>query len=91
MNAYTKPKDRYFAALFVFAGFVCIPLTALWFLLVSIKSAIAEAFGDLRREFKGGPRATAAYAFRLGMTELAARRARRERKRKEAAMGSDAS
>jgi hypothetical protein len=91
MNAYNKPKDRYFAALFVFAGFVFIPVSMLWYLLVNIKDAIAEGFGDLRREFKGGIRATAAYAFRMAMTELAARRARRERKRKEAGMGSDAS
>jgi hypothetical protein len=81
MSDYSKPKDRYLAALFVFAGFVCVPVTIALYLLASIKDAIVEAWWDLRREFKGGLVLTARYAHAAAMEGLAHRRARRQRLR----------
>ncbi|MDR5811993.1 hypothetical protein QCE62_00125 [Caballeronia sp. LZ033] len=80
-SQYNKPKDRYLAAVFVVVGFVCIPFSILWFLLLAIKDAALEAKRDLRREFEGGPRATAKYAYGVAIEGLAYRRARRARQR----------
>ncbi|SIT50454.1 hypothetical protein BN2476_830025 [Paraburkholderia piptadeniae] len=80
-SRFNKPKDRYVAALFVCVGFVFIPLSVLWYLLVAVKDSVVESCQGLRREFAGGPKATAIYAHRMVMEAFAHRRARRERER----------
>jgi uncharacterized membrane protein len=81
MSAYNKPKDRIFAALIVFAGFLMIPLTILWYVLGSILVAFIDAYGDMKQEFKGGIVVTARYAHGEIMERFAYRRARRETER----------